>query len=260
MAWLDSHLAPKRVDNYRQVNWRNSARRGRNIPPGQLGPTSRERDWLLRAFITYAQSICKSACIHYRIRRVTNPYFICLRDSLRDAHNQSNFILYCFDYGVSGKWWGDIEDGRVRFGLSHRLLSGRSLVWGSRWKLGQIHLANRAEDRKSQVCLASFLWRHASNHFCAIGKSFLDMKCPLWLSGFLRLYDEVALGEAHRLSGETLTEDLGIFVYKKILDGVCITLPRYRLRERPASSLEGFSRIFDCIIEDSLLHSNDWPA
>lgn len=132
---------------------------------------------------------------------------------------------------------------------------------GSHWKLGQTHLANCAEDWKSQVCLASFLWRHASNHFCAIGKSFLDMKCPLWLSEVsLGLYDESTLGGAHRLSGETLAEDFGIFVYKKILDGICVTLPRYRLRERPASSLEGFSGITDFMIDDSLLHSNDLPA
>lgn len=51
VSWLNAHFASKRVDNceyHQQVHEKGT----RQSPPGQLGPTSRERDWLFKAFMT----------------------------------------------------------------------------------------------------------------------------------------------------------------------------------------------------------------
>ena len=82
--------------------------------PGQLGPTRRDFDWLLSAFMTYATRRSEA---QHDLRDCTYLDLILLRYSLSYADNQTNFILDGFDDGIgSGGWW-DVEHGSVRLYL-----------------------------------------------------------------------------------------------------------------------------------------------
>lgn len=84
--------------------------------PGQLGPTRRDLDWLLRAFMTWEM-------IRKRMLGTTDAYpdFVSLWNTLGDANNQSNFILNCLNDGICSRGRGHIKDGCFSSGLPDSL-------------------------------------------------------------------------------------------------------------------------------------------
>ena len=72
--------------------------------PGQLGPTSRDLDWLLRACITCVEGF--SFQKYHRSNESTNLDLIRLWDTLCNANNQPDLVLNRFEdsIGRSGRW------------------------------------------------------------------------------------------------------------------------------------------------------------
>lgn len=126
-----------------------------------------------------------------------NPDLVGLRDALCDADNEADFILNGLDDRVSSEWWWHVEDSGIGLRVANGLFHG-------------------TKHRKAQMRLASFAGGHTTYHFRAICESLLDM-------------------ESACLSGEALTEDLGIFVDEEVLYRRVIIASGRGLRERPAS-------------------------
>lgn len=89
--------------------------------PGQLGPTRRDFDWLIRAWWTWRKG---EYDFLENIAAVTYLDLVLLGDTLSDADNQANLVLNGLDNGVSSSWWRDIENGCVGFDFAHSLAIG----------------------------------------------------------------------------------------------------------------------------------------
>lgn len=87
------------------------------------------------------------------------------------------------------------------------------------------HLFDAAKDRKTQVCLPSFVWGHTTHHSCPIRNCFLDMKSTL-------VQLKSAVGKSNGMiwkqvtncfPSKSLTKDFGILVNAKVRNGIFIT-------------------------------------
>lgn len=109
--------------------------------------------------------------------RETDANLICLRDALRNAHNEANLVLDSFDNCVGSRGWRHVENGSIRFCRLNRLANSYQPIMLDSAKY--THLSNSSENWQSQMGLASLLWRHSSNHVCTIRKCFGNVESTL---------------------------------------------------------------------------------
>lgn len=90
------------------------------MTPGQLGPTSRDLDWLFKAAMTCVLHVYELR-VHRESEVSTDPDLVGLGNTLSDANNQANLVLYGLDDSICRERRGDINDCRLRLSFSDGL-------------------------------------------------------------------------------------------------------------------------------------------
>lgn len=145
--------------------------------PGQFGPTRRDLDWLLSAFMTYSGPPTGSA----RNSRGastgrTHPDLVLLGDALRDTDNQPDLVLNRLDDSIRGGGWWHVEDGRI--GL--HIPDGLRRMSGGKYCCSQLtYLTNGAKNGKSEMGLTGLLGGDTTDHARPVLERLLHMESTL---------------------------------------------------------------------------------
>lgn len=149
--------------------------------PGQLGPTSRDLDWLWRAWWTYTvmEVVVRDMPTTVAKKSSTYPNLVLLGNALSNGDNEANLVLDGFNDCVGGGRWGNIEDSGIGLRLAHGL--NRPMVRATCWILRKrcTYLLDRSKDRKTKVSLSSLLGRDTTDHTSAIRQRLFYVESTL---------------------------------------------------------------------------------